>query len=71
MENLQAHCVTLLRLAMHSQREYAKHSRNDESFTHALKDFSDEVELILRREEELQNESKNTPENNSDDQLQN
>jgi len=49
MNYLQAHCVTLLRLAMHAEREFSKNSRDekDDSFAHALKDYSNEVEQLI------------------------
>ena len=71
MNHLQAHCVTLLRLAMHAEREYSKSSREekDDSFAHALKDYSDEVEQLILLPP-LTPEHNNNNNNNNDEKCQ-
>jgi hypothetical protein len=69
MANLQAHCVTLLRLAKHAQREYSgSSSSKEDSFMLALKDYSDEVEqLVLNTIIEENNNNNNMSNDNSGD----
>ena len=50
VQHTQAHCVTLLRLAMHAQREHPSNGLEDDSFARALREFSDEYEQILALE---------------------
>ena len=47
VENIKAHCVTLLRLAMHAESEHPGNALEDESFASALKEFSENVELMM------------------------
>ena len=42
--NIRAHSVTLLRLAMHAESEH-KSMMEDEYFTNAFSEFSDEILL--------------------------
>jgi hypothetical protein len=44
--NAHADCATLLRLAIHATREHPNNALADESFAHALKQFSEDVEKI-------------------------
>lgn len=47
--NVQAHCVTLLRLAMHAEVE-AGNALEDEAFSIALREFSEEVEEMMKEQ---------------------
>ena len=47
IKHLRAHCVTLLRLAMHAEMENPGNALEDESFAMALRGFSEEVELMM------------------------
>ena len=51
--NVRAHCVTLLRLAMHAETEHPGNALEDESFAFALKEFSDDVETNLESDRVL------------------
>lgn len=45
--NIQAHCVTLLRLALHAETE-AGNALEDEAFAIALHEFSQEVQEMMQ-----------------------
>merc|ERR1712130_450830 len=53
IENLRAHCVTLLRLAMHAESEHPGNALEDESFACALKEFSDQVESMMDEDQPI------------------
>jgi hypothetical protein len=50
---VRAHCVTLLRLAMHAEKEHPGNALEDESFAFALKEFSDHVEYMMAEDQPI------------------